>query len=365
MAELRVLHMIGGLNAGGSQSMVLNLYKNVDREKIQFDFIIDEPYQIHYKSLVEEMGGKIYVLPKLKGLNVFKVKKAWKQFFKDHPEYKILHSHVRSYASIYIPIAKKFGVKTIIHSHSTSNGKGITSIIKKFLQRPLRRVADYLMACSTEAGEWLYGKKACKKENYIFLPNAISVNSFVFNQEIREKYRTELGVQDKFVIGHVGRLSKPKNHIFLLEVFKGVLEKRKDAVLLIVGEGELKRQIEEKIKQLNISSSVIMLGTRSDVNNLYQAMDVFAFPSLWEGLPVTIVEAQTSGLTSFMSDRVTKDVDLTELVQRLSINDTAIWVEKLSSFSGERVDVVQKIIDSGFEIKNTAQKITDFYFSLV
>lgn len=362
---IRVLQMVGSLNTGGSQSMVLNLYKNIDRNKIQFDFIIDEPEQTQYKSLIEEMGGKVYVLPKLNGFNVFKVKKAWKRFFKEHPEYKILHSHVRSYASIYIPIAKKFGLKTIIHSHSTSNGKGASSIIKKVLQRPLRRVADYLMACSTEAGEWLYGKKACKKDNYIFLPNAINVDLFAFDKKIREEYRKQLGLEGKFVIGHVGRLSEPKNHMFLLEVFKGVLEKRKDAVLLIVGEGELRSQIEQKIKDLDILSSVIALGSRSDVNNLYQAMDVFAFPSLWEGLPVTIVESQASGLTSFMSNRITKDVDLTELVQRLPIDNTAVWIDKLASFDGERVDVVQKIIDSGFEIKNTAQKITDFYFSLV
>lgn len=365
MEKLRVLHMIGGLNVGGSQSVVLNLYKNVDREKIQFDFIIDEPNQIRYKEMVEEMGAKVFVLPKLKGFNVFKVKKAWRKFFREHPEYKILHSHVRSYASIYISIAKKFGVKTIIHSHNTSNGKGITAIIKKILQRPLRRKADYLFACSTEAGKWLYGEKACKKDNYIFLPNAIDLSTYAFNEDVRRDYRAKLGVEDKFVIGHAGNFREPKNHLFLLEVFSEVLKVRKNAVLLLAGDGPLRAQIESKIEELKISSSVIMLGARDDVNKLYCAMDVFAFPSLWEGLPVVIVEAQVSGLTCLMSDKVTKDVDLTSLVKRLSIEDKKAWVDSLVNFNAERLNVVSEIEKCGFDIKYTANKITNFYFEIL
>lgn len=364
MTKLRVLHMIGGLNSGGSQSVVLNLYKNIDREKIQFDFIIDEPNQIFYKPMIEQMGGKIYVLPKFKGFNYFRLRKAWKNFFKEHSEYKILHSHVRSYASIYISIAKKFGLKTIIHSHSTSNGKGVKSIIKNILQRSLRRKADYLMACSTESGEWLYGKKACKKSNYILLPNAIKITDFLYNPKIRDKYRKELGVENKFVIGHVGRFSEPKNHTFLLDVFSEVVKAREDAVLLLVGDGPLRLSIERKIIDLGVENSVILTGNRDDINNLYQVMDVFAFPSLWEGLPLAIVEAQANGLTCIVSDRVTKDIDLSELVQRFSLEDKVKWVENLSTLKNERKDVYGKIVSGGFNIKDTTQQITEFYLNL-
>jgi len=160
---IRVLQMIGSLNIGGSQAMILNLYEAIDRTKVQFDFILDEPTQRELADRVIQLGGKIYEMPKFTGKNYFEVKRAWKSFFAEHPEYKILHSHVRSYASIYFPIARKYGVATIIHSHSTSNGSGLKSLAKAMLQRPIRHMADYLFACSSASGQWLYGKKVISK----------------------------------------------------------------------------------------------------------------------------------------------------------------------------------------------------------
>ena len=365
MVKLRVLHMIGGLNTGGSQSLVINLYKAINRDEIQFDFIIDEPGQLFYKPLIEELGGKVFVMPKFNGKNFFAIKKAYKLFFKEHPEYKILHSHVRSYASIYLPVAKRFGVKTIIHSHNTSNGTGIQSLFKKIMQIPLKRQADYLMSCSTIAGEWLFGKKACKKSNYIFVPNALNLTDFSFNEEIRNEIRKEFNVEDKFVIGHVGYFKEQKNHTFLIKVFNDIAKERSDAVLLLVGQGELRPQIEQMIKELNIEDKVIFAGVRGDVYKIYQAMDVFAFPSLWEGLPVTVVEAQASGVPCFISDTITKDIHITELIHVLPITNIKIWVDSILNCDTKRKDCSIRIKEKGFDVNELAKSLTEFYFSIV
>lgn len=358
---IRILHMIGSLNIGGSQAMIMNLYRNVDRERIQFDFILDHPRQLHFAEEIESLGGKIFFMPEFTGMNLQSVKKAWNTFFKEHPEYKILHSHVRSYASLYIPIAKKHGVKTIIHSHSTSNGSGITSIVKRIMQYPLRHQADYLMACSNEAGRWLYGDKACLKDNYFFLPNAIDTEKYRYSEDIANKYRDEFGLVDKFVIGHVGRLHEAKNHMFLLAFFAEVAKRRPDAMLLLVGDGDLRSYIEAKIKELQIEDRVILAGSRADVAEIMSAMDVFVFPSFYEGLPVTVVESQAAGLHCLISNRITEDVDISELVERLPINDVGAWVERILSMDVNRIDVMPKIKQAGFDVNDSACRLMEFY----
>ena len=361
----RILHMIGSFEVGGSQALVINYYKAMDRSKIQFDFIVDHPDRMALAEVVRSMGARIYEMPSFTGKNYFQVKKAWKTFFSEHPEYKILHSHVRSYASVYIPIAKKHGLKTVIHSHSTSNGKGLVSIVKRILQYPLRYQADYLMACSNEAGRWLYGKKACLKDNYVFLPNAIDTEKYRYSEETADKYRKELGLTDRFVIGHVGRFHEAKNHMFLLDVFAGICKKRSDAVLLLVGDGDLRDSIKEKIHTLGLEDRVILTGNRSDVPDLMKAMDVFVFPSKWEGLPVTVVEAQAAGLTCYISDTVTKDVDVSSLVKRLPIVSSEVWVDEILSSDLKRSDVIDEIVAAGFDVKKAAVSLEEFYHSLV
>ena len=363
---IRVLHMIGSLNIGGSQAMVVNLYKNIDRNKVQFDFVIDHPSETYFKETVESMGAKVFEMPNFRGANFIQIKKAWNKFFVEHPEYKILHSHVRSYASLYIPIAKKHGVKTIIHSHSTSNGSGISSLIKRVMQSSLKRKADYLFACSEESGKWLFGEKAMTKDNYYMIPNAVDTQRFTYNEVVRNKMRAEIGINnDTIVYGHVGRLHPAKNHMFLLEVFKDLLKVQNDALLLLVGDGELRLEVEEKINALEIGNSVKMLGSRGDVAELLQAMDVFLFPSKWEGLPVTVVEAQASGLPCFISDTITQDVNTSSLVQYLPINrGTTPWIERLTSSVWSRKNVIADIKKAGFDIEDSAKKLSEFYMEL-
>lgn len=365
MKPIRVLQMIGSLNIGGSQAMIINLYKAIDRTKIQFDFILDHPEACSLVPVVEELGARIYTMPAFNGKNVKEIQKAWSSFFETHTEYMILHSHVRSYASIYIPIAKKYGLKTIIHSHSTSNCSGISSLVKMILQYPLRFQADYFLGCSHEAGEWLFGRKIVKSDRYFMLQNAIDTNLYVQNTSIRESYRREIDVQDKKVFLHVGRLHPSKNHSFLLSIFSEYVKKEDNSILLVVGDGELRTEIENQIKELNLQKFVRLLGARNDVPNLMQAADCFLFPSKWEGLPVTVVEAQAAGLPCLVSDTVTKDVNVSSLVKNISIiHGVQPWINAIAETSFSKTNVMDKIIAAGFDISSSARWLSEFYLEL-
>ena len=360
---IRVLQMIGSLNVGGSQTMIMNIYRNIDRTKMQFDFVLDHPAETYFAEDVKSMGAKIYTMPMFNGANAAEVKREWDNFFYMHPEYKVLHSHVRSYASLYLPIAKKHGVKTIIHSHSTSNGSGPMAMAKNALQFPLKKQADILMACSTEAGRWLYGDKAMKSERYVFMPNGVDIERFSFSEEKRRSTREKLGLGDKLVIGHVGRFMADKNHSFLLEVFAKLKTKRPDAVLLLVGEGALQRDCAMRAVELGVAEDVIMTGNRNDIPELLSAMDVFAFPSLREGLPATVIEAQAAGLPCIISDCITPDVDISPLVKRLPVDSADAWCEAILNVSG-RMDVSQHIMDAGFDVRASAKQLSHLYKKL-
>lgn len=362
---IRVLHMIGSLNIGGSQAMVMNLYRNIDRSRIQFDFIIDRPNELYYANEITKLGGKIYTLPVFNGKNICEVKNSWKMFFEKHKEYKILHSHVRSYASIYLPIAKKYGLKTIIHSHSTSNGKGIKSYVKRVMQYPLRFQADYFMGCSELAGKWLFGSRITESNKYHMIQNAIDTEEYLVNPEIRQRYRKELDLDENIVYGHVGRFHESKNHMFLLDVFQGIHILQPESKLILVGDGELRSGIEKKIQELNLGDSVILMGNRNDVYKILMAFDCFLFPSRWEGLPVTVVEAQASGLHCLISDTITKDVNISELVSYLPIDcGVDMWIKTAIDISKKRINVRDKIIKSGFDVSQTTLWITEFYRKL-
>lgn len=280
---IRILQYIGPLQIGGSQSFILEIYRKIDKTKIQFDFIVFPKCNKSLKNEIENLGGIIYESPQYNGKNHIIYKKWWNDFFCYHPEYKILHGHVRSVAAIYVAIAKKYGLKTIVHSHSTSNGSGIQSLFKTIFQFPIRYQADYLLACSQEAGKWLFGRNAVKKKNYHTFLNAIDVKRYTFNINMREQLRSDMGLNDFFVIGHIGRLSEPKNHKFLFLVFKEVLNYDNNVRLLLVGDGELRKELENYCHELGISDYVIFMGNVINTEWYYWVMDIFVFPSLWEG----------------------------------------------------------------------------------
>lgn len=365
MTPYRVIHNIASLHFGGAQTFIMNIYNNIDREKVQFDFVVIPEERKDLYEVIESMGGHIFVCPRYNGKNHFTYCKWWNEFFSEHPEYHVIHGHVRSTAAIYLNIAKKHGLITIAHSHSTSNGKGITAIEKNILQFPIRNIADYLFACSDKAGIWLYGKKAIYKQNYKMIPNGVDLDRFAFNKTRREEMRRKLGINKQtFVVGHIGRFTKPKNHKYLIELFSILKRTNSDCFLLMVGSGELFDDIRTYCEELNIMDSVIMPGSRADTENFYQAMDVFVFPSLWEGLPVSVVEAQANGLPCLISDEITKDVNLTDLVRYLPLHNKEQWIKELDISTLKthtKVSESNKIKLQVFDSRKVAAALQLFY----
>lgn len=364
---IRILHMIGSLNIGGSQTMIMNIYRNIDKDKIQFDFIVDHENELYFADEIKKMGGKIYFMPRFTGTNIIKIVRSWNEFFKKHPEYNIIHSHVRSYASIFLAIAKKNGLYTIIHSHSTSNGNGIKSFIKKILQFPLRYQADYFFACSEEAGKWLYGSKIINTNKFKELNNCIDIERYLPNEETRNIYRKKLNINEKTVIGHVGRFHKSKNHDKLLEIFLKYKNINSNAVLLLIGDGEEKEYIENKILNLGIKKDVILLGDRSDVPELLQAMDLFVFPSYWEGFGIVLIEAQIARLKIIASNSVPKNTCISNNIKYIPIiEDSDYWAEKCNEIliSNNNDYKLNSAKVEKFDIKSQVKTIEKFYLSI-
>ncbi|MGF7057747.1 glycosyltransferase family 1 protein [Brassicibacter mesophilus] len=360
---IRILHVLGRLDRGGAETMVMNLYRNIDRSKVQFDFVKHTEDECDYDDEILKLGGKIHTISRYNGKNHYKYMHQWRTLFEAHPEYKIIHGHMRSTASIYLKIAKNYGVTTIAHSHSTaSRGNKLEQIIKYLLQLPVRYEADYLFACSDEAGRWLFGKKSVKKSNYRLFKNAIDINKYLFNQATRNKIRKILGIEDKFVIGHVGSFTYPKNHKFLVEVFNEVKRRKNNSTLLLLGDGELRENIITQIERLGIEDNVILLGNVPNINEYLQAMDVFAFPSIFEGLGISVIEAQTAGLPCVVSDNVPEVAFITKVVSRVQM-DVHLWENKILDYCNYERTKIPAIVfrNAGYDIEKSSQELIGFY----
>ena len=359
MEPIRVLQVFHGMNCGGAENMIMNLYRAIDRTRVQFDFLVHTERKCFFDEEIEKLGGRIFRVPYFNGKNYVKYKSALNEFFKTHKEFKIIHGHLGSCASIYLNVAKKFGLKTIAHSHGSSSGR----ILYRVFSYPTRYIADFLFGCAQRAGRDRYGARIWEKKNGVVLNNSIDVDKYVYNPEVGERKRKELGLEGRVVFGHIGRFNTPKNHMYLLDIFAGVYEKDPNSRLLLIGDGFLRGKIEKKIKKLHIEDAVVMTGVRSDANELLSAMDCFLFPSLYEGLPVTLVEAQTAGLLCLVSDRVTPEVCFTDRVQMISIdNGTAPWIQAITSIDEfDKKDTRQDIINAGYDIKTSAKWLEDFY----
>lgn len=366
--KIRVLHVLGGLNRGGAETMIMNVYRKIDRSKIQFDFIIHTSDKCDYNDEIKALGGRIYSLPRYTGKNHFLYKKAWNSFYKQHPEYKIVHGHVRSTAVIYLRIAKKYDIITIAHSHSTSSGTGFSARVKNIMQYPIRDIADYFFACSFPAGEWLFGKETCKKENFFIYKNAIDLKKFIFDKEKRIEKRKELKIEDKYVIGHIGRFNVSKNHGFLIDIFKKVHDKNDKAILLLIGEGELRPDIEKKVADLKMTSCVIFAESRSDIPEILNAIDVFLFPSLFEGLGIVAIEAQASGLQCIVADTIPKEAYVTDLIESIDLKASVnFWADKILEYSSGYVrrNTYEEICQRGYDIVKATQWLERFYLEKI
>ena len=362
---IRVLQIIGIACGGGVEAVIMNYYRHIDKSKVQFDFVV---HYDSYRSFVDEaksMGGKVYeVTPYTK--NIFAFTYGIYKIIKEG-HYDIVHSNMNSLSAFPLFAAWLAGAKVrILHNHTTdTKAEGLRTVLKRVLRPFAKMFANRYWACSKLAGEWMYGKQAVESGKVTIINNAIDLDKFAFNQEKRDELRQELGLEGKFVIGHVGRMVPQKNHMFLLEIFNEALKQNKDARLLLIGDGYLREKIVAKAQELKIDDKVIMLGSRDDVADLYNAMDVFVFPSLYEGLPVVGVEVQANGLPFLCSDKVTKEIVISDSIELLGLEIGANgWAEKILIYRSNLCRKEQDLSNSGFDIEMEAKKLVEMYMKI-
>ena len=358
---IRVLQVVNNMHRAGLETMLMNYYRNIDRTKIQFDFLTHRPEKGDYDDEIISMGGKVYYAPRLYPQNYLQYFKWMKKFFNEHPEYKIIHSHIDSMSYLPLLAAKLNNIPIrIAHSHNTSIDKDFKLPLKLIFKKLLPSVATNFCTCGKEAGQFLFPNKKST-----FIPNAIDIKKFLYNEEIRRKKRKELELENKFVIGHIGRLSYQKNHKFLIELFSEILKKEKESVLLIIGVGEKEKELKEQVRNLNIEKNVYFLGKREDINELYQVMDLFLMPSLFEGVPVVGIEAQFSGLPCIFSDKVPQETKFEENVIFLSLNTSIeLWCSEILKIKKKNKKRDLKNFEKSiYNIKNAKFCLEEMYLS--
>lgn len=365
---IRVAQIMGKWIGGGVESVVMNYYRHIDRTKIQFDFICDEDStNIPYEE-IEKLGGRVILIPPYQKL--FKYHNKLKKILKDG-NYKIVHSHINTLSIFSLFAAKCAGVPVrIAHSHSTTNKKEKKKNLLKQALRPFSKefATDY-MCCSELAGRWLFGNKEYDKGNVYLLNNAIDLDKFKYDEKIRSEKRKKLNISnDTLVIGHVGRFVEQKNHRFLIDIFNEIHKQNSNSILLLAGQGPLMEEIKSKVESLGLEKFVIFLGQIDDADKLYQAIDIFVLPSLYEGLPVVGVEAQATGLLCELSSNMTKETKILDTTRFISLDKSAkewasIILDDYSKF--KRYDTTADITKSNFNIKKETIKLENKYYKLI
>lgn len=357
---IRILQVVTNMGRGGIETMLMNYFRKIDRSIIQFDFLVHRDGKGDYDDEILSLGGRIYHVPRYNPFSRI-YRNSVRIFFEKHKEYQIVHSHINSMSGIVLQEAARSGVPIrIAHSHCEGFEKSLKVPIKKMFIPQIPRNATHYMACSEAAGKFLFGNN----KHFIVLPNAIEAKKFRYNESTRNAMRKELSIpDDNIVLGHVGRFLGQKNHVFLIDIFQEVV-KKKNATLLLIGDGELKHEIKRRVEEKHLSDKVIFAGVRSDVPELMQAMDIFVFPSLFEGLGVAAVEAQAAGLPTVISDCIPSEVIIAkELVSALSLKQSAVeWAENIISKAGtQRTDTSLEIIKNGYDASENVKWLTEYY----
>ena len=421
MKPVRVLHVFGRLNMGGAETRVMDLYRHMDREKVQFDFLV------HYRRTDEDraagvgtdsdallaarpkedfdeearsLGAHIYVLPRFTGTNLSEYKKAAHAFFVMHHDWAVIEGHMTSMASVYLPIAKEEAAKaagssgkdggaegapdavvpvTIAHARSAGVDAGIRGLATRMFRRSLPRRCDIMMSCSGPAAVSVFGEKAAKSGKVMMIPNALDLDAFRFDPSLRRSMREAYGIsEDTLVIGHVGRFDAVKNQAFLAKVGAGLAASRGQSacaafLFLFIGKGDLQPQVRDEFEKEGLGGNVVFAGqqAREQTAALYQAFDVFVLPSLYEGLPGTVIEAQAAGLPCVIADTITQEVAATDLVQRISLEDTEGWTRSIAKHvPGETdrafasSDARRKLAEAGYEVRSAAGRMQGIYLEL-
>lgn len=360
---IRIAQIVGKWLGGGVEAVIMNYYRNIDKSKVQFDFICDEDSTCIPYEEIEKLGGKVIIIPPYQ--KPIKYHKELKKVLKEN-NYKIVHSHINTLSVFPLFVAKRVGVPVrIAHSHSTTNKKEWKRNIMKQVLRPLSKIyATNYFSCSEFAGRWQFGNKAYEKGQVYLMNNAIEINKFMFNESIRQSLRKELNIsEDTFVIGHIGRFVETKNHSFLLDIIKDIQAKKNDTILVLLGQGPLDNKMKEKAKESHIENKVIFLGQKKDIEKYYQIFDLFILPSLYEGLGMTLIEAQVSGLNCIVSDNVPKEAEIIKnSVKFLSLENKECWVQEcLNTKKQDRMINPNEI--EQYNIKIKAKEIEKFYIT--
>lgn len=357
---IRILQCVNNMHRAGLETALMNYYRNIDRTKIQFDFLMHRSEPSDYDNEIESLGGRIYRAPRLYPQNYPTYFSYMRRFFAQHPEYRIVHSHIDSMSYFPLLAAKWAGVPVrIAHSHSASLDRDAKYLLKQLYRLGLGTVATHRFSCGQAAGEFLFRGK-----DFHLIPNAIEAEQFCYQDTVRLAKRRELGLEGQLVLGHAGRFTAVKNHEYLLEVFSEVLKKKLDGILLLIGTGELETRIRNKVTELGITESVRFLGNRSDMSELYQAMDILVVPSFYEGVPLVGLEAQFAGLPCVFSDRVSQEVCFTNNCHFLSLKlGPACWAEQILQWGSAERDTCRSI-NQKYDIKYAHKILEAQYMEL-
>ncbi len=362
MSASRVLHIVNKMGYGGIETFLMNIYRNIDKNEIQFDFAVHTKEQGEYDEEIKKLGGNIYYFtPRRK--SVIQYKRDWEKFLSENKnKYVAIHMHSSSLTTILpLKIAKKYGIKKrFIHAHNTYQKGRIHNILNKLNQKNIDKIATKCFACSTEAGKYVYGNR-----QFELINNAIDASKYSFNIEKRNQIRKEMGIEDNLAILHIGRFNYQKNHQFLINIFEEIAKQEEKAKLFLIGVGELQQTIKNMVKEKNIENKVYFLNTRNDINEIMQAMDILVFPSYHEGLPVVLIEAQAAGLKIFASDKITKEVKITNLLEFISLDVTQKkWAKLiLENKNYKREDTEKEILKAHYEMKELVNKLKMYYLN--
>ncbi len=361
---IRILHVLGRTDIGGAESFVMSIYRNINRDKIQFDFAIHTNDKCDFDDEIERLGGRIYHLPKYEIYNHSKYVSEWKRLL-NNKKFAVVHGHMDSTASIYLKIAKQNGIRTVSHIHNTNGEKNIKSLIKRLYRRNINDVADYKFACSQAAGKYLYGDQS---DDFVVIHNGIELEKFLYDSNKRLEIRKSLGISDNdIVIGHVGNYRPIKNHKFILKLLENLNSRIENVKLVLVG-ANVKEHLEKQAIDLGVDDKVLFLGARSDVSSLLQAFDIFVLPSISEGLGISLIEAQASGLKCFVSENIPKEAEVTDNIYFLpirNVSDIKLWSDKIVEEIGyNRENMKSEIEKNGYDIIETVKYLEQFYLRI-
>lgn len=349
---IRVLHCVAGLGRGGYETFIMNVYRHIDRTKVQFDFLYS--FDGVFVEEIKRLGGRVYQIPFITQKGPFVYRKAVRDFLNEHNEYKIVHSHMDKFSGLIMECAKEKGIPVrISHSHSIRNEGGIAfQIVKDYYGKKILPNCTDKMGCSLDAYRWLFGTEEVPQ----VVCNGIDTEKFT-NADTRR--------QGQFTVVHVGRFVPAKNHDFLIDIFRELYHLETASRLVLAGTGDLQDKIRKKVRSLGLEGAVSFLGDCSNVAELLTGADVLCMPSLFEGLPVSLVETQSAGVPCVASDRIPKEVDITGTVTFLTLEDSPRkWAEELLKHKQKKKpDNRQKIIDAGYDIRHTALFLQEFYLS--